>query len=85
MAVAKYDYSKLRGRIVEVFGTQKEFAKAFGKTPQTISCKLSGLAEFTQDDITTIVDLLHINPSEIHIYFFTKNVENNSTFEEEGR
>ena len=65
-----YDYSKLKGKIIEVFGTQRDFAKAIGISQQTISYKLNGLAEWTQEDIEKTISALGIPASEIHIYFF---------------
>ena len=37
-----FDYSKLRGKIKEVFGTQAKFAKAMGMSTVTLSAKLNG-------------------------------------------
>ena len=67
-----YDYSKLKGKIIEVFGTQRDFAKAIGISQQTISYKLNGLAEWAQEDIEKTISALGIPANEIHIYFFTK-------------
>lgn len=39
-----FDYSKLRGKIKEVFGTQAKFAKAMGMSTVTLSAKLNGTA-----------------------------------------
>ena len=36
-----FDYSKLRGKIKEVFGTQAKFAKAMGMSTVTLSAKLN--------------------------------------------
>ena len=43
-----FDYSKLKGKIVEVFGTQSNFAKAVGMSERTLSCKLNNKIPFTQ-------------------------------------
>ena len=37
-----FDYSKLRGKIVEKFGTQTEFSKAMNLSERTMSLKLNG-------------------------------------------
>lgn len=37
-----YNYSKLRGRVVEKFGTQRAFAKQLDLSERSISRKLSG-------------------------------------------
>lgn len=79
MSATVYDYSKLRGKIAEVFGRQKDFAKAMNTSPQTISYKMNGTSEWTHDEMEKAIDLLYIPPEEIHVYFFAKKVENNST------
>ena len=48
-----YNYDKLKGRIVEKFGSQVAFAKALGISEKTISNKLSGKRYFTQLEIKT--------------------------------
>lgn len=79
MAVVNYDYSKLRGRIIEIFGTQRDFAEALGVSPQTITCKMKGYVEWSQEDIAKVIEILNIDPREIHVYFFTKKDEKIST------
>lgn len=43
-----FDCSKLKGRIVEICGTRKEFAKRMGMTERTLSLKLNNKIAFTQ-------------------------------------
>lgn len=69
-----FDYSKLRGRIVEVFGNQKNFSKAYGISENTMSLKMSNNVRFTSDDIIRISEMLNIPKEEIGSYFFTKEV-----------
>ena len=38
----EFNYSKLKGRIKEKYGTQENFAKAIGKTRTTTSFKING-------------------------------------------
>lgn len=66
-----YDYSKLKGRIVEVFGTQEAFATAFGCARGTFSLRLNGKRNFRQDEILNACQLLHVDKREIPDYFFT--------------
>lgn len=67
-----YDYSKLKGRIVEIYGTQGNFAEALGIAKTTLSLKLGNRREFTQKEITRAIMILYIeNPIP---YFFTKEV-----------
>lgn len=70
-----FDYSKLRGKIREVFGTQQEFAKAMNISAATISDKLNNKTDWTQKEIDTIVNLLNIPKDRIPIYFFTEKVQ----------
>lgn len=37
-----FNYNKLSGKIVEVFGTRYNFAKAMGWSERTLSLKMSG-------------------------------------------
>lgn len=84
MAEYEYDFSKLKGKIKELFGTQEAFANAMGISPPTMSYKLNGVTEWTQDEIVKAIKLLNIPPEEIHVYFFTQKVEKNSTLEMRG-
>lgn len=70
-----FNYSKLRGRIVEKYGTQSNFADALGKPIQTISTKLNNKVGFTREDILVWSKLLDISESEYGAYFFDRNVE----------
>ena len=38
-----FDYSKLRGKIVEIFNTQSCFAIAMGWSERTLSLKMNGI------------------------------------------
>lgn len=71
-----FNYSKLRGRIVEKFGTISAFADAYGLTKVTMSKKLNGKIVFSQDDIVrmSMPEFLDIPPSEYHTYFFAEEV-----------
>ncbi len=64
----RFDYSKLKGRIVEVYGSQSNFAKAMNITNATLSNKLNCKNSFKQVEILTAMGLLSIdNPAP---YFF---------------
>lgn len=67
----KFDYSKLRGRIKEIFGTQDNFADALNIGRVSLSQRLTGKLEFTQEEIMKSCELLKFDPSEIPSYFFT--------------
>ena len=72
-----YDYSKLRGRIVEKYGTQKKFATAMGWSERTLSLKLNGFVFWKQHEISQAMELLNIEESSINDYFFTQIVQFN--------
>lgn len=63
-------YAKLRGRIVEKYGTIGAFCDKIGMTRQGFSKKLSGKVPFTTDQIVEYSQILGIHPREMHDYFF---------------
>lgn len=69
-----FNYNKLKGRIVEKYGTQTKFAEAFDVSENTMSLKLNNKVRFTSDDIVKAVDMLGIPPEEVGLYFFTQEV-----------
>ncbi len=62
--------NKLRGKIIEHYGSQREFAKALDVSEQTVVAKLNGHTSFSQKDIVKWCELLHINSNDIVAYFF---------------
>lgn len=70
-----YDYSKLRGKIKEIFKTQTAFAKEIPINEATLSNKLNNNVEFTQKEMNKICDLFNQPYSVIPIYFFTHKVQ----------
>ena len=73
-----YDYRKLRGRIKEKYGTQSAFARDMGLSDVSVSNKLNNNVEWGQEEIEMSIILLDIEYTDIHSYFFTHKVENNS-------
>lgn len=69
-----YDYSKLRGRIVEKFGTMSRFAEELGLSLVAVSNKLNNKSGFTRADIEKWATLLDIPSSEYDVYFFDHKV-----------
>ena len=69
-----FDYRKLKGSIVEKYGSQLNFADAYGISENTLSLKMRNKVRFTSDDIIAISDMLDIPENEIGSYFFTKQV-----------
>lgn len=69
----QFDYQKLAGRIVEKFGTRREFAEAVGSPESTVSRKLNGKTKISLEDIHlwSSADLLDIPAEQIGAFFCT--------------
>lgn len=65
-----YDYSKLRGRIVEKYGSQGNFSRALGISQVALSRKLNNIVDFRQDEILKSISLLDIPNTDLGAYFF---------------
>lgn len=65
-----YTYSKLRGRIIEKFGSQEKFAETIGISSNSLSKKMNGKTGFSQKDIVKWSELLGIEKTEYVDYFF---------------
>lgn len=63
-------FSKLKGRIIEKFGSQRAFAHHLGITEQTVTNKIKGKSSFSSSDIRTWSLELAIPVDEIGGYFF---------------
>lgn len=70
-----FDFSKLRGKIREVFGTQEKFAKAMGMSSVSLSTKLNNTVDFNMSEINKACELLSIPTEFIPIYFFSQKVK----------
>lgn len=70
-----FDFSKLRGRIKEVYGTQSAFAIAMLTNEATLSNKLNGYVEFTSKEVIRASLLLSIKDENFKDYFFTLKVQ----------
>lgn len=63
-------YPKLRGRIVEKFGTLTNFADCLKMNRATLSYRLNSKKGIRQKDIIAICDALDIDKADIGDYFF---------------
>lgn len=70
-----YDYSKLEGKIIEVFGTRGKFAKAMGMSERTLSLKLNNRVPWKQNEMDKALGLLKSTEASIKPYFFTYKVQ----------
>lgn len=53
-----FEYRRLKGRIIEIFGSQGKFAEHLNVSYVTISNKLRGVTQFSQDDMVRWCDAL---------------------------
>ncbi|MBO7693754.1 MAG: DUF739 family protein [Methanobrevibacter sp.] len=70
-----FDTSKLRGRIVEKFGTIDAFSSNTSLTRASVSDYLNGKKTLNQKDMNEWMELLGIEESDIFDYFFAKKVD----------
>jgi hypothetical protein len=70
-----FDYSKLKGKIVEKFGSQIMFSEAMDMSTRTMSLKLNGKRLWRQDEICKAIQLLELSDTDIQAYFFSQKVQ----------
>lgn len=70
-----FDYSKLKGRIIEKFSSQYRFAEKIGMSERTLSLKLNGSVSWKQTEICKAVSVLELTKDDINDYFFTERVQ----------
>ena len=70
-----FDYSKLRGRIIEKYGSHSAFARELGISNRSFSLKINNKVPFSQPEIKKTVCLLAAEDKEIPSLFFTKEVQ----------
>lgn len=70
-----FDFSKLKGKIKEKYNNRNDFAELIPLSKNSLSKKLNNKVPFTSPEIYKIVEILGIDKSEIHIYFYTLKVE----------
>ncbi|MGJ0841547.1 DUF739 family protein [Clostridium tertium] len=69
-----FDYSKLRGKIKEMYDTQDNFSKKLGLGRVSLSQRLNNILDFSQEEIYISCQLLNLKLEEIPEYFFTIKV-----------
>lgn len=70
----KFDTNKLRGRIVEKYGSLQRFSNKTGFKYSTLQNKLRSMTYFNQVEITNFLDWLDISEEEIGEYFFNQEI-----------
>ncbi len=73
-----FDYSKLKGRIKEVLGSNNKYAELLNLSEASISAKLNSKVPFSILEIDKSLEILNIPRDEIPHYFFVKKTEKNS-------
>lgn len=74
-SMIEYDYSKLRGKIKEVFRTEGDFAVAMLMSSVTLSAKLNNKIPWTQTEMNLACELLSVPYEFIPVLFFTEKVK----------
>lgn len=71
-----FDFSKLRGRIIEYYGSFAAFAEVVGLSRPQLSGRLHNKIPFKPEEVCLIcsAEVLNIPGEEIHLYFFTPKV-----------
>ena len=70
-----FDFSKLKGRIKEIYGTQSAFAVAMLMNEATLSNKLNNNVEFSPKEMVRALLLLNLEFDKLQEYFFTLKVQ----------
>lgn len=68
-----YNYSKLRGRIREICGTQEAFAQKIGMSESTLSLKLNNRAEWSQEEMWKVMKVINEPDELVSEYFFCRD------------
>jgi hypothetical protein len=71
MEKVMFDFRRLRGRIIERFGSCAAFGEAAGFKRGSISARLNNQTPWKDTEIFTACRLLDIPGAEIDLYFFT--------------
>ncbi len=74
MTAAVQMYPKLRGKIIECYGSISAFSEKAGISGTQMSKKLNGKAGFSQNDIIHWSELLGIDLKDVGIYFYAQEV-----------
>lgn len=67
-------YSKLRGKIREMYGTNANFATAMSMDLSTLSLKLNNKTPWKREEIEKACGVLEIPIEDVYLYFFTKKL-----------
>ena len=65
-----FNYSKLKGRIAELYGNQQKFARVIGMGIPTLSNKLNNKTGITQEEVIRMSKALKIALPDIYLFFY---------------
>ena len=68
----KFNYDKLLGKIIEVYGNQSNFAKDMKLSERSISFKLNNIRRWKDTEIKLAMKLLKIPENKFPLYFFSE-------------
>ncbi len=71
-----YDYSRLKGKIIEKYGSNAKFAEDMDWSERTLSLKLNNKVAWKQPEIVKAIGLLSLDENDITGYFFKLKVQN---------
>lgn len=71
----RFDYSKLRGRIVEKYGNLTNFCQKTGRDRSAFNMKMLEGGNLRQEVIVAVAEDLDIPETDYKAYFFTPLVE----------
>lgn len=70
-----FNYQKLKGRIIEKLENNAKFMELMKWSRPTFTRKLGNESDWTANEIMKAAEILDIPLEEIHIYFFTLDVQ----------
>lgn len=79
-----FKYDKLRGRIVEKYGSLAKFAEKLEISYTAASNKMNGRAGFSQTDIVKWCELLDIDITDAPLFFLVTGCKCTTTTKEES-
>ena len=72
MQKVAFDFSKLRGRIIEQYGSCAAFSDVAGFKPGALSMRLNSQTPWKGHEILVVCKMLNIPAEEVSLYFFTQ-------------
>ncbi len=70
----EFDYSKLRGRIIEKYGSIEAFSNKTSISNISVSKKLNNKVAISREDMIEWSDLLDIPLEEYGVFYFVKKL-----------